>query len=73
MAITGVMPLPPVMNSARSGIAAGQVNSPWAWESSSTLPGVMACTRCCETRPPGIALTVMRRRPPDCSGALESE
>ena len=59
MPITGVMPEPAVTNSSCSGIGIGSTKSPaacWRWI---IWPARTRCTRCWETIPSGIALTVM--------------
>ena len=72
MPITGVMPEPAVTMSSLRGIGVGSTKSPSAWPRWTIWPGRTWCTRCWETTPSGIALTVMLRQRSD-SGPWVSE
>ena len=60
MLITGVMPLPAVMNSGRTGMRVGQHELALRQaERDSTRPARARARGGCDTRPPGRALTVI--------------
>ena len=61
--ITGVMPLPAVTNSSGCSTASGSTNSPAGGASRTSMPRRAWRTRCSDTNPPGMRLTVMAMRP----------
>ena len=64
MLITGVMPLPAVMKSGRTGGGVGQHEVALRQaERQVRRRGRTSRTRCCDTRPPAIALTVIVMQP----------
>ena len=64
MPITGVMPEPAVTNRAFAGRCSGRQNSPAAWSSWMSVPGVVPVHQVvADTLPSGIALTVTLMQP----------
>ncbi len=73
MAMIGVTPLPPVRNSILSGGGSGSTNSPLGGASRTIVPGSSPFTRCEESRPSGIARTVIAMVRPLRSGGELTE
>ena len=69
MPITGVMPLPAVMNSRRSGSHSGSTKSPAGASICRRAPTRSSSLRWADTRPPAIALAVISMQPSSRSGA----
>lgn len=59
IAITGVTPLPPTRKSIRSGGGSGSTKSPSGRARRTMVPGARPLTRWLESRPSGIARTVI--------------
>ncbi len=73
MLMIGVMPLPALMNSSRSGSGSGSTNSPSTPPSETIVPVRPRRTRYGETLPSSTFLTVMEMRPSLRSGSDVSE
>ena len=73
MPMTGVTPLPAVMNISGSSMASGRTNSPVGRASPTTMPRRAWLTRCSETSPPVVRLTVTAMRPSRRRGTDVSE
>ena len=59
IAISGVMPLPALMNRIFSGGGSGSAKSPFGVANRTMVPGSTPLTRCEDRKPSGVALTVI--------------
>ncbi len=73
MPMTGVMPLPALMNSILAGRGSGRVNAPSISPSRTRSPGWIRCTRCGDTTPPSTFLGVTLISPSSGAGSDVSE
>ncbi len=73
MLITGVMPLPALMNSSLGGSGSGRVKTPSISPSRTKSPGWIRCTRYGDTTPPSTFLGVTLISPSSGTGSDVSE